>query len=429
MTIYKGETMHITIIALGSHGDVLPFATLGKALTKEGHKVRLAAFENFKTMAATHQLDFWPIEGDAQAILNAGSGLSLAESGHNVIKMWITVMKSFGVMAANYARDLSALAEQKTDMIINQLPGALYGYDLAQKLDIPMLIGSVIPLTPTQAFPMLAFPTTLARFPKYNLLSYHLAQQMIWQWYRPTINRWRKKTLGLPPWPLQGYFKELEKQKIPVINGFSPHIVPRPFDWGDHIHLTGYWFPEDKNWQPSVELCRFIENSTKLGSAPVFIGFGSMPIRNPEKTTQIILEALKQSKQHGILHTGWAGLGKTTLPDYVFEIDYAPYEWLFPQMSMIIHHGGSGTTGIGLKAGVPCLVTPFLFDQFYWGNRIFELGVGPKPIPFKKLTIQNLAEAITEATTNAHMQQQASTLSTKIKTENGVKQAVKIILT
>lgn len=415
--------MHITILALGSYGDVLPLVTLGKGLKTAGHQVRVATFENFGPMVARHHLDFHPLRGDAQAILQAGSGLALAEAGQNVLRMWWTVMQSFGVMAQSYARDLSAPGLRDTDLIINQLPGGLYGYDLAEKLERPMFLAAVMPLARTRAFPMLAFPPLLERGPSLSAFSYRLAEQLIWQWFRPTINRWRQESLGLPKTRFWGNFDQVGTVSLPVLNGFSVQVVPRPPDWGDHIHITGYWFPEDEDWQPSDALRRFLET----GSAPVFIGFGSMPVRNPARTTAIILEALKHSGRRGILHPGWAGLGQGELPDYVFKIDYAPYRWLFPQMAAVVHHGGSGTTALGLQAGVPTLIVPFLFDQFYWGRRIFGLGVGPQPLPRRQLSVTGLTKALLLATDDASLRQRAAALGEKIRAEDGIKATLKII--
>ncbi|MEO8356223.1 MAG: nucleotide disphospho-sugar-binding domain-containing protein, partial [Chloroflexota bacterium] len=164
----------------------------------------------------------------------------------------------------------------------------------------------------------------------------------------------------------------------------------------------------------------------EAGSPPVFIGFGSMPIKNPHRTTNIILEALKQTGQRGILHMGWGGLGNQSLPDNVFIIDYAPYDWLFSRMAMVIHHGGSGTTAFGLRSGIPSCVVPFVFDQHYWGERIAELGVGPKPIRYKELTVERLREAIRFGVDNSQLQQKAAKLGQKIRTEDGVENALSI---
>jgi UDP:flavonoid glycosyltransferase YjiC (YdhE family) len=149
-----------------------------------------------------------------------------------------------------------------------------------------------------------------------------------------------------------------------------------------------------------------------------------MPIKDPQRTTTIILEALKQSGQRGILHMGWGNLGNRSLPDHVFKIDYAPYDWLFPKMAMVIHHGGSGTTAFGLRAGVPSCVIPFVFDQFYWGERIAQLGVGPKPIRYKELTIDRLRDAINLGVGNPQMKKNAAELGQKIQAENGIENAL-----
>jgi UDP:flavonoid glycosyltransferase YjiC (YdhE family) len=415
--------LRITILALGSRGDVSPYLTLGQALKAAGHRVRCATFENFRPLVTAQGLDFHPVRGDVQGILSGPGGQTLAESGRSALRMARSVRRLFGVMAESFARDFSAPSLWDTDLIVNQLPGGLYGYDLAQKLDIPMILAAVMPLTPTKHQPMLAFPASLARLPGYNAFTHWLAYQLVWQGYRPAVNRWRQEVLGLSKAPRWGYARLLQEQRVPVLNGFSAHVVPRPPDWGAHVHLTGYWFPQDEDWQAPEGLEAFIQ----AGPRPVFVGFGSMPVRDPQRTTAIVLDALKQSRQRAILHAGWAGLGQRDLPAHVHKIEYAPYAWLFPQMAAIVHHGGSGTTAFGLRAGVPALVVPFLFDQFYWGRRLFALDVGPEPIPHKKLSAERLAWALSTATGDTHMRQRAAELGQKIRAEDGVREAVKVI--
>jgi len=215
----------------------------------------------------------------------------------------------------------------------------------------------------------------------------------------------------------------LGTHQISVLNGFSEHVVPRPADWNEHVHVTGYWFPKDRPSQPPQDLQEFIE----AGTPPIFIGFGSMSLKNPQKATEIILEALQQSGQRGILHMGWGGLGNQDLPNYVFKINYAPYGWLFPRMALVIHHGGSGTTSFVLRAGIPSCVVPFVFDQLFWGNRVAELGVGPNPIPYKSLSVERLTDAILLGTSDPLMRQRAFELGRKIQAENGIENSVQLI--
>ena len=118
-----------------------------------------------------------------------------------------------------------------------------------------------------------------------------------------------------------------------------------------------------------------------------------------------------------------------TCPPNVFPITYAPYGWLFPRMAAIVHHGGSGTTGFSFASGVPSIVVPFAFDQIYWGERAVEMGVGPKPVPFKQFTSERLAGAIHTALSDTDMRRRAADLGQKLRSENGVARAVEIINT
>jgi sterol 3beta-glucosyltransferase len=414
--------MDVTIIALGSRGDVLPYAALGRALREVGHRVCFATFAGFEPLVAAQGLDFCPVRGDARAIMLGSGGQALAESGRSVVRMMAGVMRSFGALAQDYARDLAVLASQPADLIVNQLPGGLYGYDLAEKLGVPMVAAAVMPLVPTRTQPMLAFPRWPSALPGYNLLTHRLAYQLVWQAFRPTNNRWRQEELGLKRMPLRGTFRET-RNSIPVLNGFSARVVPRPLDWGQQVHLTGYWFPEEPEWQPPQDLLHFLDD----GPPPIFAGFGSMPLRDAERVTDLVLEAMRLSGQRAIVHAGWGGAGGRALPEWAFGLDYAPYGWLFPRMAALIHHGGSGTTAFGLRSGVPAVIVPFLFDQFYWGRRVAELGVGPAPVPFGKLSTERLAEAIWMATADGDMRERARRMGIEIQGEDGLGSAVQVL--
>ena len=108
----------------------------------------------------------------------------------------------------------------------------------------------------------------------------------------------------------------------------------------------------------------------------MYIGFGSMAGRNPEKLAEIVVGALAKCKQRGLLVTGWGGMHPELLPDSVFVVDAAPHNWLFPRMAAVVHHGGAGTTAEGLRAGVPAVIVPFVLDQPFWGARVKAIGSG-----------------------------------------------------
>jgi sterol 3beta-glucosyltransferase len=209
-----------------------------------------------------------------------------------------------------------------------------------------------------------------------------------------------------------------------MLSAYSPSLIPHPPDWPENIHITGYFFLDSQaEWQPSTELKAFLE----AGDPPVYIGFGSMAGRNPEQLARLVSEALVKSGQRGLLLTGWGGLRPELVPDNVFVVDAVPHSWLFPRMAAVVHHGGAGTTAEALRAGVPAVIVPFAFDQPFWGARVKALGLGPDPIPLKKLTADALADAIRIAVTDSDMRQRADSCGKAIRTEDGTGNAAKVI--
>jgi UDP:flavonoid glycosyltransferase YjiC (YdhE family) len=393
---------------------------LGQALQAAGHRVRVATFAAFAAMIRNAGLDFSPIHGDAQALLRAAGEEGFLAGRARPWQVARALQRSYGTLAGSLPDDLAALKD--ADLVLNQLPAHLFGGDLAEHLGVPWAIVAVIPLMRTRWRPLFGFPTSLSRLPGYNTLTYRLGEQIGWQLFRTAVNRVRTERWGLRPAPFWGPYEAIHRQKIPAICGFSEHVVPRAPDWGSHVHLTGWWHPTDPAWAPPAELERFVE----AGPPPVFIGFGSMPVSDPARATALAVEAVRSCGQRAVLHAGWAGLGGA-LPPEVFPITYAPYAWLFPRMAAVVHHGGSGTTGFGFWSGVPSLVAPFGFDQFYWGERAAVLGVGPRPVPFRALTAQRLAVAIDAAVTDTAMRGRAAALGQTLRAENGVQRALEVI--
>jgi sterol 3beta-glucosyltransferase len=160
----------------------------------------------------------------------------------------------------------------------------------------------------------------------------------------------------------------------------------------------------------------------------VYVGFGSVGDASlAEQKTRLVIAALAQSGQRGVLATGWNALTKIdNLPDTVYMLDSAPHAWLFPRMAAVVHHGGAGTTAAGFRAGVPSIILPYGNDQFAWGLRAFELGVGSKPLSQKKLTAEALSAAITAAL-RPPVLSAAAALGEKIRGERGAETAAAII--
>jgi sterol 3beta-glucosyltransferase len=209
-----------------------------------------------------------------------------------------------------------------------------------------------------------------------------------------------------------------------MLSAYSPSIIPHPADWPTNVHITGSFFLDAQaDWQPSSELNAFLE----AGDPPVYIGFGSMAGRDPERLARLSIEALAKSGQRGLLLTGWGGLRTEWVPDNVFVMEAAPHSWLFPRMAAVVHHGGAGTTAEALRAGVPAVVVPFVLDQFFWGARVRALGLGPDPIPQKRLTADRLASAIRVAVTDPDMNRRANARGVAVRAQDGISNAVNIV--
>ena len=203
-------------------------------------------------------------------------------------------------------------------------------------------------------------------------------------------------------------------------------MIPRPTDWPERIHVTGFWFSDPPpGWTPPADLVAFLGS----GPPPVYVGFGSMPSGSAEDTLKLILKALELSHQRGVLLAGWAGVGEDRkLPEYAFGVESVPHSWLFPRMSAVVHHGGAGTTGAGLRAGVPSIITPFVADQPNWARGLRRSASGPRAIPFRELTADLLADAIRQATSDPAMRQRASALGEQIRHEEGVGTTVDLFM-
>jgi UDP:flavonoid glycosyltransferase YjiC (YdhE family) len=261
-----------------------------------------------------------------------------------------------------------------------------------------------------------------------NYGSYLLVEFLHWQRYRKLLNHFRTETLKLPPLPYLGRrFRRktpANVSRIPVLYGFSSHVIPKPRDWPHWAYVTGFWFIDQASeYEPPIELEDFLGRK----QLPLCFGFGSMTMPNPEYLTHYIVEALKKTHQGGIILSGWGDVGRTVnVKDSlrVFVIKEVPHDWLFPQVPAVVHHGGASTTAAVLRAGTPSVTVPFFADQPVWGEKLTRLGVSPAPIPYHKVSEKTLAAAIEIVLGDEVMQKKAQELGQKIRGEDGVANAV-----
>ena len=416
--------MRFVLVTTGSLGDVQPFLALAVGLRQAGYVVRLAGPQDAGELAERYGVEFYPIDKDHQERL-AGEPVSGSLEGGNTLRFgWQRMQAKRRIFQA--VNRAAWQACQGAEAILYRIGGYLAVDSMAEKLRVPCFKAGLVPYTPTSEFPNLRVFRGRDFGEPGNRLSYCLAEQAVWQFFRPEINEFRSAVLGLPQYPLSGPRPGDFTSRLPVLYGFSPALLPPPADWPANVFVTGQWELEQADgWQPPGDLLDFLA----AGPPPVYVGFGSMISQAPGDTYELICRALRSCGRRGVLASGWGGLAGTADPSgQIYTLEYAPHGWLFPQMAVVVHHGGIGTTTNGLKAGIPNIIVPFNYDQPFWGEMVFRRGAGPRPIPRKGLTADRLAEAIESALNDAAMRQRAAEIGQRIRQEDGVAIAIKIIL-
>lgn len=406
--------MRFTMICIGSTGDVRPYVLLGRQLTARGHDVGICAFSNFKPMIEEEGLRFLPLSGDVKAFMS-----SIMKPGAIGIGYLQEVRITLKSILWPFLHDLEA-ACQDAEVIIATYLGEII-QSIAEIRHVPFFQTHYWPMDSNNAAPV---PAGLSPGSKaFNLATYRLAYLLISTLELYYLKQWRLEH-GMSPRRLQskpGY--QLNGHTIPVLYAVSPLLMSRPRNWGENIHMTGFWLDDrPTHFTPDPALTAFLS----AGPKPVYIGFGSMVSGDMGETLRIVLEAIQETGIRAILSTGWGECEIPALPN-IHVVGYVPHEWLFAQVAAVIHHGGAGTTAAGLVAGKPTLIIPFGGDQPFWAMRVRMLGLGPKPIRREKLTASRLTKALHNLVTVKSYRVAAREISERLRRENGTVIAANII--
>ncbi|XP_068662352.1 sterol 3-beta-glucosyltransferase UGT80B1 isoform X2 [Aristolochia californica] len=296
--------LKIAILVVGTRGDVQPFLAIAKRLQEFGHTVRLATHSNFRIFVKSAGVDFYPLGGDPRILAGyMARNKGFLPSGPSEISEQRKQLKTIidSLLPACIEPDLETGSPFRAQAIIANPPA--YGHaHVAEALGVPLHIFFTMPWTPTHEF-----PHPLARVPQsagYRL-SYLVVDLIVWWSIRGFINDFRKRKLNLPP---IAYFSTYHGSISHLPTGYmwSPHLVPKPSDWGTHVDVVGFCFLNlGSKFEPQRKFVEWI----KKGPKPIYVGFGSMPLEDAEKTTTIILEALRDTGQRGIIDKGWGDLG------------------------------------------------------------------------------------------------------------------------
>lgn len=367
--------LNIVIMVIGSRGDIQPFLRLGKILQEEhNHRVRIATHPAFREFVEKDtNLEFFSVGGDPaelMAFMVKNPGLipkpqtiregEIAKRREAMYEMF----EGFWRACINTTDDEHEIANIRmmgekypfvADAIIANPPSFAHVH-CAERLGIPLHLMFTFPTSPTQQF-----PHPLANIKQSNMdrnytnfISYPLVDMMTWQGLGDLVNRFRVKTLGLEPISTLWAPGQLHRMRVPYTYLWSPALIPKPDDWGTEIQITGFVFLDlASSFKPAKELVDFLE----AGEPPVYIGFGSIVVDDPDKFTALIFEAVEKAGVRALVSKGWGGLGEEgNVPKNIYMLGNTPHDWLFPRVSAVVHHGGAGSTAIGLKCGKPTFI-------------------------------------------------------------------------
>lgn len=408
--------MKITAVAVGSRGDTAPFIELGRELIARGHDFRLAAFEDFHSLADTAGIPYIHLDGSAEYLTQ--------------------VLVTEYVRPADFIPGCMKLYHS-APRAVDQMTEAIRGSDLVL---YGMLAGLV-----RSACELYGIPAVRVFFSPFDATNqYSLYTNAENRWYvglmaldqEPVMNyltirlhnSWRE-THGLRRWRMTDDYRRQNGKWVPTLYPVSKAMMPPDPKWRPHIHVTGYWFHPEQDagsYIPSEKLCSFLSG----GEPPVFVCLGSMVSEQMHELQRRMLSALNALGVHAIVQLGLlSDEEKKKAGNNIFFTENVPYAWLFRHVRAVVHHGGCTTNGLGLYCAKPTLVIPMALDQYFYGRRVHDIGAGPEPLYIRKNipTAEQLARSLKDLLSGRY-DQGARAAAEIIREEDGCRTAADILL-
>ncbi|MFW5470704.1 glycosyltransferase [Knoellia sp. CPCC 206435] len=412
--------MKVNVLAAGSRGDVQPMVALGVGMTRAGHEVTICAGDDFEPLVTGHGLRFVPAGLRIEELI--GSELGVAWLGHSSSNPFLELraLKRFVRLSVEeYAGAFLPLAGS-ADLWLSGLLTLHAADALASVGGGRHVVAEFAPMRPAKLGASGLGPVLPGRSSWLNAVAGRTLLEVVGSVFSPPGDEVRRE-LGLAATGRRGVVEAI--RRTPGLVAASPLVVPPAPDWRGKAEVTGYWFLDDTQAPPAGDpgLAGWVAG----GERPAYVGFGSMSTREADRVSALVAEAARAARVRVVLHRGSAGL--ESLDDaWVRAAGDVPHGWLLPRMVGVVHHGGAGTTGATLRAGVPQAVVAHIGDQPYWGRRVWELGVAAQPIRRHELSVGWLTEVL-RGFARGECASRAAAVGAQVRDEDGVGRAVELL--
>ncbi len=405
--------MKIILTSIGTRGDIEPFLAIGKMLKEKGHQVICAFSEQFRELTENCEIEFASLGKKNDALLESDVGKTImGGSGIKKFFAWIKLIKLASNQKVAQEKEFKLyelIKQERPDRILyhskNVYP-LLWEYKNRGKT----IFVSLFPYFHyVKGHPFFVFRKNFGEY--LNKLTFKLydfgvvaSTMMVKKWLHINDNITRKQLKNI-----------IRSRKF--IYTISPSVFPRPSDWESHVKILGHQeLKGNTDWKPEKNLTEFIEKHEKI----LFITFGSMINPEPKLKTNIILDILERHNIPAIINTADGGLIQpdTFNSELMYFVSHIPYDWIFPKMYAVIHHGGAGTTHLALKHGCATMIIPHFVDQFVWDGMICEFGIGPKGIKISRITTKNLEPKVLELLNKRSFKENSAKIGHHMKHED-----------
>jgi sterol 3beta-glucosyltransferase len=421
VSLFEKKIMKIGLQTWGSHGDIWPLLALAGGLSSAGHDVTVAytSIDNEDYTSMAEALNFKIVKE------YRGFGKEEEKVFAKIIKSR-NIVKQFSLLSDHFfepvVEDMYKTSEKlcsENDMVIGY-SGNHTLLTASEKYNCPRAVVHTFPnAIESKHTPPVGAPH-LGKL--MNSLLWKLGDNIAKKRLFPSANKIRARE-GLPL--IKNFQKEVTISKMLTMIAASPSLCDRQPDWEDNIHICGFFdIPAiEEKWVMSEGLSVFINK----GDPPIYFTFGSFTAYDVENTTELFIEAAKLSGRRAIIQSNWHNHSKTLDNPEIYRIVRAPYHRIFPYCSVIVHHGGAGTTQSSLRFGCPSVVVEHACDQTYWGQQLRRVGVAERTLHRRSVTARKLAHHIQEVLNSPSMKENAQKIGEAMKKENGVKTAVELI--